>query len=384
MKKKLSFLIAIAISLNVTTTCFAEASSAERNVVSITLEQAISKLESSNEELKNIDSQIDAANKQYNWDNQQSIAIATSGKAQSQYAPVQYAQLVIQRDLTPLSDQNTLDDIKNTKDERLNTMKFDLEQQYMKVLTYKQRIDNINKNIEDLDGQINQLQEKIKLGQSTKDELNPLYVKKNSLLSAIRLPQGRMEISLFFVKRYLNMSLNFNTDLKLSPAKKNFVKFDDTDIENKIIDASKNDYSYKSLQKSIDLSKKQVDIYTKYAYDSVTEPMNSQLTLQNLENKSTDTYTSTQVNLWNSYYNLKNMEDNVQTQNVALEAAQLSYDKAKQNFDNGLIDKVTLNFAALELDNQKTATQDAINDYMIAQEKFKYMLNGHASFGSIS
>lgn len=382
MRKKLGFLIAIAISLNMTTTCFAEAAPSQSNVVGLTLEQAISNLESSNEELKNIDSQIDAANKQYDWDNQQSISISTSGKDQSQYVAYQYAQVVIQRDLTPLSDQQRIDDTKNTKDERLNTIKFDLEKQYTKVLTSKQQIDNINKYISDLDEQMNQLEEKIKLGQSTKDELNPLKVKKNSLLSTINGPKIQMEVSSLIIKKYLNIDLN--NELKLLPTKKDFVKFNDADIEKKIIDAAKNDYSYESLQKTIDLSKKQVDIYTKYAYDSVTEPMNSQLTLKDSENKSVDTNTSTQVSLWNSYYNLKNKEDSVQTQNTALEAVQLSYDKAKQSFDNGLIDKVTLNFATLNLDNQKVATQDAINDYMISQEQFKYMLNGHASSGSIS
>lgn len=381
MRKKLGFLISIAISLNVTTTCFAEASPAQSNVVNLTLEQAVSNVENSNQELKNIDSQIDAANKQYNWDKQQSISIST-GKDESQYGPGQYLQAVLQRDLTPLSDQKNIDDTKNTKDERLNTIKFDLEKQYMKVLTYKQQIDNINKNIADLDEQMNQIQQKINLGQSTQDELNPLKVKKNSLLSAINGLQAQLQTPLLTIKKYLNVDLN--SDLNLSPAKKDFVKFDDTDIDNKILNAVNNDYNYKSLERTVDLSKKQVDIYTKYVYDSVTEPMDSQLTLQDNQNKLTDTNTSLQVALWNSYYNLKNKEDSVQTQNTALEVAQLTYDKANQNFDNGLIDKVTLDSAALGLDNQKVTTQDAINDYMIAQEQFNYMLNGHASSGSIN
>ncbi|MCT8978547.1 TolC family protein [Clostridium sp. CX1] len=381
MKKKLGFLVAIAISLNVTTTCFAEAAPVQNNAVQITLEQAIGSLESNNEELKNIDSQIEAAKKQYDWDNQQSISISL-GKGEAQYGPGQYLQAVIQRDLTPLNDQKKIDDTKNSKDERLNNIKFDLEKQYMKVLTSKQQIDNINKSISTIDAQMNQIEQKIKLGQATKDELNPLKVKRNTLLSTINGPHIQMEVSSLAVKKYLN--IDFNSELSLAPAKKEFAKFDDTDIEKKISAAAEKDYNYGSLQKTTELSKKQLDIYKKYVYDSVTEPMNSELTVKDNENKLVDTSTSTEVSLWNSYYNLKNKEDAVQTQNTALEVAQLSYDKAKESFNNGLIDKVTLDLAELNLNNQRVTTEDAINDYMIAQEQFKYLLDGHASSGTIN
>lgn len=381
MKKKIGFLIAMAITLNVTTTCFADAAPAQGNVVNLTLEQAIGNVENSNEELKNIDTQIEAANRQYDWDSQQSLYIYQNNH-ESNYGPGKYLNAVIQRDLTPLTDKKSIDDIKNTKAERLNSIKFDLEKQYMKIINYQQQIDALNKCIGDIDEQMNQIQQKINVGQATKDQLNPLKVKRNTLVSSISGLQAYMQPSLFTIKQYLNIDMN--SELKLSSAKKDFVKFDDSDIENKIIAAVKNDYSYTSLQKDIDFSKQRLDITTKYVYDSVTEPMNTELSLKDLQNKSADTYTSTEVKLWNSYYNLKNKEDAVQTQNTALEVAQMSYDKAKQSFDNGLIDKVTLDFAEYALDKQKADTQDAINDYMVSKEQFEYMLNGHASSGSIN
>lgn len=382
MRKRLKFLIAVAICLNMTTTAFAAETTSSSNVpVSLTLEQVISKLSTDNEELKNVDTQIEAANTQYNWDKMNSLAITTSGKAQSQYKASEYVNIVMQRDLNPLSDEKGIADLKNSKDERLNTIKFDLEKQYMKVIIYKQKIDNINKNIVDLDEQINQMQQKINLGQATADKLNPLKVQKNALLSQMTDkttgPETQMQNSLLTIKNYLNIDLN--SELRLAAAKKDFVKFDDTDIENKILKAVQNAYSYQSLEKGIDLQKKKVDINTKYVYDSVTEPMNSQLDLQDDENNLTNTSTKLQVSLWNSYYNLKNQEDTVQTQNSALEAEQLNYDSAKQKFDNGLIDKVTLDSAELKLNQQKASTQDAINDYMVTAEQFNYILNGHAS-----
>lgn len=383
MRKKLKFLIAAAICLNVTTTAFAAETASSSNVpVSLTLEQAISKLSTDNQQLKNVDTQIDAANTQYNWDKMNSLAITTSGKAQSQYKASDYAGIVTQRDLTPLSDEKAIADLKNNKDETLNTIKFDLEKNYMKVMIYKQQIDNINKNVADLDEQINQMQQKIDLGQATADKLNPLKVQKNALLSQITTPQTQMQNALLTIKKYLN--IDSNSELNLATSKKDFVKFDDTDIDNKILKAVENAYSYQSLQKDIDLQKKTVDIQTKYAYDSVTEPMNSQLKLQDEQNSLTNTNTLLQVSLWNSYYNLKNAEDAVETQNSALEAEQLSYDSVKQQFDNGLKTKVDLDSEELALNQQKAATQDAVNDYMVTVEQFNYILNGHATVASAS
>lgn len=126
----------------------------------------------------------------------------------------------------------------------------------------------------------------------------------------------------------------------------------------------------------------QVDIQTKYAYNSLTEPANSQLTLEDSQNKLSNTTTTLNVNLWSAYYALKNKEDSLQAQLVSQESAQMSYNKAKQSYDIGMIDKVTLDSAELALNTQKVTTQQAINNYMIIQEQFNYVLNGHAALAS--
>lgn len=400
MRKKLSLLIALAISLSITSTSFAD-TAANSSVIntttgstitsttpissstsSLTLEQALNNVASNNIELKNIDDKINALNKQYNNDKQQALAIEASGKSQANYGPGEYVGVVIQQQITPLSDEQKINDAKNSKDERLNGIKFDLEKQYMNAVTAKQQIDNINKNIAVLEEQIKQTEEKIKLGQATQDALNPLKVQKSGLLSQIASPNIQLQQSLLNVKKYLN--IDGNADLTLSPAKKEYIKFDDADIADKINNAVQKDYTLGSTQKSVEITKMQVDIQTKYAYDSVTEPMNSKLTLQDLQNKLNNSNSLLVVSLWNSYYNLKNKEDTVQTQLLSQESAQMSYDKAKQQFANGMIDKVALASAELALNNQNVTTENAINDYMIAQEQFNYMLNGHASSGSIS
>lgn len=389
MRKKLSFLIALAISLNISTISLAAApidNSANSsnvtgiNVSDITLDEALNTVQDRNIELKSLDVKINALSKQLDDDKNKALNIEVNGKDVSLYNSGEYASVAVQKEVTPIKDQQNLNDAKNNKDEKLNSIKFDLEKQYMNAITAQKQIDNLNKNISDLDEQIKQMQAKIDLGQSTKDSINPLLVQKSKLLSQLNTPYMQQKQAILNIKKYLNVDLNNN--LNLAYVKNNFVKFDDTNIESRIIDAATNDYAFSSIEKNIDIQRKQVDIQVKYAYNSDIEPENSKLTLEDLQNQSWDTNSSLKVSLWNAYYTLKNKENTVQAQIIAEESANLSYNKAKDSFNNGMIDKVALDSVELALNNQKVSTEQAINDYMITQKQFNYCLNGHASMAS--
>ncbi|AKA70843.1 TolC family protein [Clostridium scatologenes] len=390
MKKNLSFLIALAMSLTVSTSCLAATNLATAsdnnnkvtsiNISDLTLDKALNSVEDSSLEVQSLNKKIDSLKKVLDNDQMQVTFINVSNKSQSQYPNGKYAGVMIQKEVTPLLDQKNIDDTENSKNERVNSIKFDLEKQYMNAITAKNQIDNINKNIADLDEQIKQTQAKIDLGQLTKDSVNSLNVQKSQLVSQLSAPYTQQQQAILNIKKSLNMDLN--TALNLADAKKNFVKFNDADIEDKIKEAVSRDYNLKSIQKNIDIQKIQVDIQTKYAYNSLIEPMNSKLTLEDLQNKVDDTVSNSYVSFWKAYYALKNKEDNVQAQLVAQESAQLAYNKALASFNNGMIDKVSLDSAELSLNTQKVATQQAINDYMITQGQFNYALDGHSTIAA--
>ncbi|AWI07683.1 hypothetical protein B9W14_01010 [Clostridium drakei] len=386
MRKRLSILIALAISLSVSTTSMAAASimtTRSDNVVTsvnisdLTLEQALNKVESDNIEVQSLSEKIDSLNKQLDSDKRAVIGLNMGNKTQYNYSSDEYAGIMVQKEVTPLKDQQDIDTTKNSKDEKINTIKFDLQRQYMDAITAKEQVDNINKNITNLDEQIKQTQAKIDLGQVTKDSLNPLNVQKSKLLSQLATPYMQQQQAISNIKKYLNMDIN--KSLNLMSTKKQYVKFDDTAIEDKIKEAVSRDYNLNSIQKNVDIQKTQVDIQIKYAFNSLIEPMNSKGDLEDLQNNLQNTSTNTSVSLWKAYYALKNKEDIVQSQVVAEDSAQAAYDKAKQSFDTGLIDKVALDSAELALNTQKVALEQAINEYMITQEQFAYALNGHAS-----
>lgn len=412
MRKKLSFLIALAISLSINTAAFADsvpaASADTTNSTSInidttklTLQDALSNVEGSNTELKLMKDKINSLNKQYDVDHNYAVTIDTSqintgigtvvqtlpyitdtdtyNTLASKIGTLknQYLQAKLVQDVVPLNDEQKIKDAKNSRDQRLNIIKFDLQRQYLNVLTCKDQIDNINKASANIDEQIEQIQQKINVGQATSTDLDSLNVQKSQLSSEIKDINDQIDASLLAIKQYLNIDLNKN--LTVSTEKKTFVKFDDKDIANKINDAVKKDYSLSQIQGNIDIVKKQNELYSKYAHNSLSGETSSQSTLAQLQSTLITTNASLPQALWAAYYSLKSKENAVETQMLTEKSAQDTYDKAKNNFDVGNTDKVTLDSAALDLDKQKNLTQRAINDYMVTKDEFEYLLDGHAS-----
>ncbi|MCT8978546.1 TolC family protein [Clostridium sp. CX1] len=386
MKKKLSFLIALAISLSVNTAAFADAAipaeSGNINTIStsdtinLTLEDALNSVEKNNTELKLMKDKINSLNKQFDIDHNYATTIDTNKMGSIERLTNQYLQAKMLQEIVPLNDVQKIKDAKNSRDERINVIKFDLQRHYLNVLNSRSQIDNINKTIANIDEKIKQTEEKIKVGQATANSLDPLNVQKSQLYSQIRNIEDQTDQSLLTIKQYLNIDLNKN--LNLSSVKKDFVKIDDKDIASKINEAASKDYTLSSLKANMDIVKKQNELYSKYSHNAPSGENTSKSTLAGLQTQLITVNTGIPQTLWNSYYSLKSKENAIQTQILTEQSAQDAYDKAKKNFEVGMTDKVTVDSAALELDKQKSITERTVNEYMVAQEEFKYMLEGHS------
>lgn len=431
MKKNLSFLVAFAVALTMNTAVFADAanSNASNNIdvintnndtVNITLENALNNVENRNTELKLMNDKINSLYKQYDIDHNAATSLNVdekNDKVNAIYAKYgmidklnggsKYSNLIEinaylgikqLQDVKPLYDVQQIKDAKNDREDRLNVIKFDLQRQYMNVLDSRDQIDNINKTLTNIDEKIGQLQEKIKVGQASSNQLDTLNVQKAQLEAQKNDVQDSIDQSLLKIKQYLNIDLNKN--LNLTSAKKSFAAFDDKDISKKIDDAVKKDYALSKINGNMDVLKKQSEIYAKYSHNYLSEPnavtdaimkqngtklsyvseeTNVKSQIVELQNKSIEVNAGLPKALWGNYYALKNKESAVQTQILTEKSVQDNYDKLKKNFEAGMTDKVTLDSAALELDKQKNLTERAINEYMVAQEELNYMLQGHAS-----
>lgn len=382
MRKKLSLLIALAICLSTTTTTFAASEGSNVNnitsnvqmdnsALNLNLDEAVSNIEKNNTEIKLMKSKIDILNKQYDLDHDLAIQTATDGIGVDK---LQARKLQL---ITPLTDEQNVKNQKYSVDVRLNNIKFDTERQYLNILTCRDQIDNINKTLINIDEQMDKLQKQIALGLATSDSLNQLNVQKSQLGSQIDSINAEIENSELIIKQYLNMDLN--RKLILAPAKKDLVKFDDTNISDIIKEALEKDYGISEANNTIYIGEKERDICKQVDNDSSGNLSIAESNLLNAQNQLITTRNNAEANLWNKYYTLKSDENAMETQILSEKSAQADYDKAKSSYDNGMIDKVALDTAALALDKQKNLHQRATNEYMITQEQFKYMLDGHAS-----
>ncbi|MTK11799.1 MAG: hypothetical protein F8N39_06830 [Clostridiaceae bacterium] len=412
MKKNLSLLIALALSLTVNTAVFADAANSavpsntniintSSDTITLTLDDAINNLEKNNTELKLKNDEINSLYKQFDIDHNFAASIDTSAadtalglikinlnyalpkdmrtSLETQFTTIANKKLLgkMAQEIKPLSDEQEIKDAQNARDERLNVIKFDLQRQYMNVLNSKDQIDNINKTLANINEKIGQLKEKIKVGQAASNALDPLNVQKSQLEAQNDDIKNGIDQSLLKIKQYLNIDLN--KTLNLVPCKKAFVKFDDKDISSEINDAIKKDYVLSSIQGGIDIAKKAYDINLKYSHNDVSGQNSFQISLAKAQNGLITANAALPQALWGNYYALKSKENAVETQKLTEKSAQDTYDKLKKNFEAGMTDKVTLDSSALELDKQKNLTERTVNEYMIAQDEFNYMLQGHAS-----
>lgn len=382
MRKKISFLIALAISVSVSTTSFAavvnpsnntasETIQTDNGVLNLVLEDGLKNVEGSNTEVKLMKDKLDVLNKQYDLDHNLAISLKTN------ISGIDKLQVEMQQLITPLRDEQSVKKQKYDIDVRLNNIKFDLERQYLNILTCNEQIDNINKTIKNIDEQINKIQQKIAVGMDTSDSLNPLNVQKSQLLTQIDSINSEIDNSKLLIKQYLNIDLS--KKLTLSPVKKDFIKFDDINIADKINKAVLKDYGISEAQISMGIAEEQKKIYSKYDNDSSGKLSSAESGMLDAQNALVTAGANAQANLWSKYYTLKSYENAVETQILNEKSLKESYDKAKHNYDNGMIDKVTLDSGELAYDKQKNMAQRAINEYMVTQEQFKYMLEGHAS-----
>jgi outer membrane protein TolC len=96
--------------------------------------------------------------------------------------------------------------------------------------------------------------------------------------------------------------------------------------------------------------------------------------LKNLKSSLYDTELNTKIGLWNSYYNLKNLEDTVNTEIAKVESASANYNTILAKVKEGTALSIEADSAKLSLESEKINLRNAQNNYMVAAEKFQYDL----------
>jgi hypothetical protein len=384
MKGKFSVVASVALAFAINTSCFA-ASNAQATsntevptTVSIigsqtlSLDQVLSYIEKNNVKVKAADAKISLYQKQFDRDKMNAELINNSGTSEVNYPRGQYVTVKLQTDVLPKKDEQNINDAKNDRDTLLNDIKFDVEQKYMDALSCQDKIDIINKQIENVDNQISIMKAKIDQGVAISTQLNSLNVQKSQLMASLNAPKAQLEQDLLSIKQAINMDLD--SDLTLVPTEKTYSKYDDSDIQDKIENAVEQSYNLKKINNNIAILEIQKDIYRRYSYNDATGEVSTGLSIENLKSSLYDTELNTKIGLWNSYYNLKNLEDTVNTEIAKVESASANYNTILAKVKEGTALSIEADSAKLSLESEKINLRNAQNNYMVAAEKFQYDL----------
>jgi Outer membrane protein len=388
MNKKLSLIIALAMSIGIsssalaaapsvvaaTTTTTTESTTTTVNTnasMNLTLEDALNNIEKSNTSIQLMDKKVLLLTKQYDRDHQSAIdaseSLNSTNKNENAYISLKKQILITQQ-----KSAQAVDDSKHNRENTLKSLKANMERQYMNVLNYQDQIKNINSTIENVDQQIEKVNANIKLGMATTDALQQLNVQRSTLVASLNTPKSKIEESILTVKQLLNIDLN--TELVLSPSKKEFVKYDDSTIADIINKAVESSYDLAGINRNIEWAKVELDLNTKYGHNNTSGQVNAELSLQNLTNSFDNTKLTLQISAWTAYYNLKNKEDSITAEQINLKNAKENYDNAVVKFQTGQVNQLDVDSKKLALDKEELAVQSLVNEYMVTIEEFINLL----------
>ncbi|RMC92334.1 TolC family protein [Clostridium autoethanogenum] len=378
MKNKLSAAIGLMLALSISSTCFAANNSTITPVNSIlgdatlTLDQVLNDIEKNSVSIQTKDQKILLYQRQFDRDNMNAALINNSGTSEANYPSGQYVNIKLTTDVIPKADEQNIKDAKHDKDDSLQNLKFSTEQQYLNALTNEDQINTINDQIKNVDQQIAQTNVKIANGQLTNNDLQSLQVQKSQLEASLNQPKAQLQQNLLSIKQTINMDLD--GDLTLVPAEKSFVKYDDSNIEDKINKAVDNNYNISKIDNNLDILRIKEDIYKQYSHNDASGEVSTGLSIEDLENSRTNTILTIKTNLWNGYYGLKSLEDAVETEQAKVASAQSTYDTTEAKVQQGVAVQLQADSAALALKSEKINLKNAINNYMVTVEQFEYNL----------
>jgi outer membrane protein TolC len=383
MKQGLSMIIGLALVLGSGNIVFASANISGDTVNSqgittsasttLSLDDVLGNIEKNSVQIQTLDQKILLYQRQYDRDIKNRDSINAEGKPESTYPNGQYAEIKIQTDILPMTDEQNINDAKYNRSDSLENLKLTTESQYFAALSAKDQINTIQAQIKNVDEQIKQTEVKIQQGQLTNEALETLKVQKSQLQASLNSPQASLQENLLSIKQALNMDLD--AELNLVYTEKTPVKFDDSSIQDEIDKASENNYNVSKIKNNISILQNQEEIYKKYSYNDSSGEITSALSIQDLQNSLNETISQNKIALWNSYYAMKNTEDQVAVENSKVESAQSEYNSIAAKVKQGVALQIEADSAQLALESEKINLKNAQNNYAIAVEKFEYDLS---------
>lgn len=357
-----------AFAATSTTTAAAENSSASNTPVaaaklSLSLEEALNRVEKGYNQVVLDDKYVEILDRQY----QNAIGSKDSMKKTSGSSPSEDDAKIINYNV-PVALYN-LNDKKHQRDVDLKSAKVTITTEYQNILASQLKLELINKQIANLQKQIDLTNEKIKVGMAKASDVDTYKASMASLQANLSSAKIAIDSSMITLKNDLGIDLD--TELTLTSKPMEYVKYDGSKVDVQIQGAVDNSYALKSLKQQIDNEKILCDLYNRYG-DS--KKSTEDITLQGLQDQLDLKPNAIKVQLKVQYNSLKSLEDVVEADKLAIEAAQINLNITQNKYDLGQSIYLEVFNAQLQLDSAKNTLQQDIISYMTAVTSFQNSL----------
>ncbi|WML36739.1 TolC family protein [Clostridium sp. OS1-26] len=352
-----------ASNTNVTVSDTSTNAPAAPTKLSLSLEDALNRVEKGYNQIVLDDKYIEILDRQH----QNEIGRKDSLKKTSGSAPSEDEAKILNYNV-PVALYN-LNDKKHQREVDLKSAKVTITTEYQNILAAQLKVELINKQIANLQKQIDLTKEKIKVGMAKDSDLDTYKASMATLQANLSSVKIAIDSSMITLKN--DLGLDLDTELTLTSKPMEYVKYDGSKVDAQIQGAIDNSYSLKALQQQIDNENILIDLYNRYGD---TKKSTEDITLQGLKDQLDLKPNAIKVQLKVQYNSLKSLEDGVEADKFAIEAAQISLDLIQQKYNLGQAIYLEVFNAQLQLDSAKNTLQQDIISYMTAVTSFQNSL----------
>lgn len=292
---------------------------ADSSTLNLSLEDALKMVETGNSELQLLDSKISVYDKQ----NQQALARRAKVAVSDENSKKDH-------DLNYKRTQWTLDNAKHDRDTKLKDLKAEITNQYESILALQRRAENLNKQHSDLETMIEQTNLQIELGLQIPSSIYPYNAQMAQIEAGQKLVANSIKSAMNIIKKDLGIDLD--REVVLTSKLGEYTKYDDSDIDNKIAQAVKDNYDIQKYTQDIEIT--QIEYNIDFYYDD----SNADTVEASIEDKKAalkDLPVTKEVELRTVYNSLKTLEHKIVADQLTIEADQINIDTMQKKIDAG-------------------------------------------------
>lgn len=263
---------------------------------------------------------------------------------------------------------NSYENLKHDRIDVIDNVKLKFEKNYVTGVQLQKDKEVVSQELSKLEATIKQNTLRLNLGLIKASDLDKLNSTKAQLLAQLSSIDRQLDSISLSIKQ--SLGIDNSKSISLVPFNKVYEKYDDKSIDQKIKDAAANSYSLVKAQNELYLAKIEYELVTTLfeadALENTIEEKKHSIKMIALEEEA---------KLLNSYYALKNLEDNIEIQRINVDTAKRNLAEVKTKLKLNKVTAMEELTSSINLAKAENKLQSLISEYMFTQASFVKSLN---------